>query len=189
MKPRRIAGALAIAAASLAAGCLPYARGYTFLDGAGISHEQEVCGTGPPVWAVMSAGRATVKFALDPGANSRTKLPILRIVAPHGTRIEMVEPTAYMDRDGKRLAVAVRAFSEARNYPDTPQAQRALRMTQAMRRQSGNDFHWYEFAERVPVEGTGRIELPVLVIDGERFELPTLSFEPRASAGFVPLNC
>jgi hypothetical protein len=180
---------LALAAATLVAGCLPYARGYIYLDAPGIAHEEEVCQTGPPVWAVMKARNATVKVALDPGAWSRTKLPMVRLIVPQGTRIDIPEPVAYLEADGHRHAVRLQLVAAYRNYPNTAQGQRAIVMTDALRRKTGNEFYTYEFVENPTPYERGRLALPALVIEGERIELPALSFDRRASAGFVPLNC
>lgn len=62
-------------------------------------------------------------------------------------------------------------------------------MAEDMNRRSRSTVHRFEFFPATSDYFTGKLRVPVLVVDCAMIELPELAFERRPFGGAMPLNC
>ena len=164
-------------------GCFPYVTTYVYLDSPGVSYKRSPCYDGAPVAAAYQRDEVHFEVTLEPHALSYSKEAYLKLRAPRNIAIAIPDP------------IVLVTFHGARKLDSTSVQLKAVPLdwqgpyVADMRRQSPLMEYRFVFGDLPPIHSPGTLQLPVVFADGIAIPSPLFTFDRRAYAGVVPLNC
>ena len=165
------------------AGCSPYVISYVYLDSPGVTYKRSPCRDGAPVGVGYERLGVRFEVSLDPHALSRLNEPYLKLHAPRDSVVSIPDPIAQITfrGEGKNKPMYVQIKSAPLDWQGP--------YVEDMRRRSPLAEHRFVFVDLPPIDSPGNLQLPPVSVNGTLVESPAFTFERRAYAGVVPLNC
>jgi hypothetical protein len=171
-----------LAAAVALAGCIPLAGSYVHLEAPGIRHVEGICrDIGPPAIATWDSGGVRFELILRPLFESSKAGSYLRVRARKDADVRLAEPQGRLYRREGASTKEWR-FGLLLREADPMRYESALGPT-------ATTWHTFSFTGLPPIDFSGRLELPLILVDGKPIPMPAFDFEIRPWATFAPLNC
>jgi hypothetical protein len=174
--------AVSATAAMLLSGCFPHARSYVHLSGEEVRQKREVCDLGPRVAVVYSRGEIEFEVSLDPGFSRPKHERHAQVTIKAPERLTLTMPVhdvvfAYRESDTKPPASRIEGAFDVKGRAEPTWSQ------------NGRSTYRLKIVNAPEFRARGSFRLPTIYVDGHAVAQPELTFEPRAYAGVLPLNC